>query len=807
MASDLILKVSKKAELSDFGNKARNLAQLIRIGRRVPKTFILRGEAYRRFLNNDIRVIDEICAELERKVDLSKKFAVRSSANIEDQADYSFAGQFTTVLNVKNGDAILQAVRSIWATTLTPEVQNYLKKMGRGEQELCMAVIIQEMVEPFCSGVAFSRNPTTGKCEIVVEAVRGLGTALVQDGFTPYRWIYQHEHFRVKPAEADIPQSLIKKVVDETQQIAHILKRDVDLEWVFDGEVLFWVQMRDITTHADIPVYSHRIAREMLPGMLKPLIWSVNIQLMIGDKIRLITEMLGPNRLDPQKLVRQFYYRAYFNMSMLSEVLKKIGFQAESIEMMLGMNEEVGPGNIDSGGRRGFRPGMHILRYMPYLLRFLWKKWRIAPSITRRLPEMETKLAQMSTCSLQNLTSAEIIQLIDDLYELNKEIAYDNVVIQLSAYVYNMILISRLKKMDIDTSRLDMHLEGPDFNRFDPNYHLELLHQSFFHLEPDLQEKLKHISFENFISDASFSSFRADTVNFLLQFGHLSDNGHDFSTKSWREDADGILRLVIHYVPHKKAENEDAESKLSFDSLKIPIYHRWILRPIFQRTTLFRQFREHASYIYTFGISLFRVYFLELARRFVKQGLLDHPEDIFYLEFADIRQIVIEGKDSKAVQEKIVMHKVEMERVRNINIPTIIYGDQAPPVYEAYQQKLYGTATSSGYSTAKAKVVNGLADFTKIEDGDILVIPYSDVSWTPLFARAGGIIAEAGGMLSHSSIVAREYGIPAVVSVAGAMQICDGTLVSIDGFTGEISIHSDGPGVINETMMGNEKEK
>jgi len=191
----------------------------------------------------------------------------------------------------------------------------------------------------------------------------------------------------------------------------------------------------------------------------------------------------------------------------------------------------------------------------------------------------------------------------------------------------------------------------------------------------------------------------------------------------------------------------------------------------------------------------------------VQQGLLDDAEDIFYLEFGHVRGLVTNGGDRKSIQEKIAIHKSEMERVRNLNIPTVIYGEQAPQVEAAYQQKLYGTATSSGYCTARVKVVNGLADFVKIEDGAILVIPYSDVSWTPLFARAGGIIAEAGGMLSHSAIVAREFGIPAVVSVAGAMQICDGVLVSMNGFTGEISIHTNGLGETNETVMENEKEK
>jgi pyruvate,water dikinase len=309
------------------------------------------------------------------------------------------------------------------------------------------------------------------------------------------------------------------------------------------------------------------------------------------------------------------------------------------------------------------------------------------------------------------------------------------------------------------------------------------------------------------VNDESYNGFRKDAIDFLYSFGHLSDNGHDFSTMPWREDADRILQLVIQYQPRSKHKGEDPDNRLEFDSLAIPWYHRSILKPVFRRAARFRQLREHISFVYTYGVSQFRVYFMELARRFTQQGLLDQPEDIFYLEYADIRQMVASGGDARAICEKIATHKQEMERARDISVPLIIYGDQAPPIDATYQQKLHGTPTAPGYHTARVKVLHGLTDFSKIEPGDILVIPYSDVSWTPLFARAGGIIAESGGMLSHSSIVAREYGIPAVVSVRGAMQLCDGEWVSLDGFRGEICVHAHEPGETAQPVMDFEKEK
>jgi pyruvate,water dikinase len=122
-------------------------------------------------------------------------------------------------------------------------------------------------------------------------------------------------------------------------------------------------------------------------------------------------------------------------------------------------------------------------------------------------------------------------------------------------------------------------------------------------------------------------------------------------------------------------------------------------------------------------------------------------------------------------------------------LPEVIFGDTVPPVVPLAREKLVGTPTSRGYFTGKVKIVRAIGEFHKLSHGDVLVIPYSDVSWTPLFAKAGAVIAESGGILSHSSIIAREYSIPAVVSVPGALGLQDETWVTIDGFKGEILVH------------------
>ncbi len=134
--------------------------------------------------------------------------------------------------------------------------------------------------------------------------------------------------------------------------------------------------------------------------------------------------------------------------------------------------------------------------------------------------------------------------------------------------------------------------------------------------------------------------------------------------------------------------------------------------------------------------------------------------------------------------------KGEVAEHKDVVLPSLIYGDSLPTPLkkDKMSNKLKGLAASRGYCEGRIKVVKGVQDFHKIRDGDILVIPYSDVSWTPLFAKAGAVISESGGMLSHCSIVAREYDIPAVVSVQGALELEDNTIAVVNGYNGEVMI-------------------
>ncbi|NWG34142.1 MAG: hypothetical protein HXY42_06840 [Chloroflexi bacterium] len=775
----LIIDVTKRKPPASVGNKAINLRRLADIGMKIPQTYAIKWDAYQRYLKDDDRLVNELRAEIAETIDPGKTYAVRSSANIEDSMDRSFAGQFKSVLHVQGVDGVLQAVWAVWSSAQAPVVKTYLERHNIPTSELAMAVIVQEMVKPILSGVALSRNPVTGGDDIVVEAVKGEGTQLVQSGTTPLRWVNKKGYWMEKAngEETDIPLSLIEEVISGTRVIAQKLRHPVDLEWVYDGSNLYWVQVRAITASGNRNVYSNYIPREMLPGMIKPLIFSVNIPLVNSIWIRWISEITGDLGLKPEDLAKSFYYRVYFNMGALGDIFEGLGFPRDSVEMIMG--------SLPRGAvKHSFKPSFKTFTRLPWLTWFMLDKWNFGSKMRRALPTLKERVKATPYLNLDGWSESDLLAAVDRHYELMREVAYYNVIGPLLMGMYNNMLKAQLGKRGVEFGNFDL-MEGMDeIAEYDPATHLRRLHAQFCALPPEVQEKMRSVSYAEFQRMTEAGDFPQKLAQLIEEFGHLSDNGNDFSAVPWREQPEMILRLVMDFAP-KREEGK----KVRLSDLKSSGRLSRAFQFFYKRAREFRLLREQVSGLYTHGYGLFRYYFLALGRQFVRRGLMDASEDIFYLTFSQVRDLVNEKQPIEDLRGEIARHKADMERYRDILIPTVIYGDEIPPVREPNMDVMSGIATSIGHYTGKVKVVKGIQDFQKVKHGDVLVVPYSDVGWTPLFARAGAVVAESGGLLSHSSIVAREYNIPAVVSVEGATLLPDETIVTVDGHKGEVLIH------------------
>ncbi|MBI4927155.1 MAG: hypothetical protein HY835_05275 [Anaerolineae bacterium] len=770
-----VVDLTAKKIPDSIGNKALGLRRLQAAGFGIPRSWVVTWEAYQRYLRNDLSLIPELQKELSGIVEAEKAYAVRSSASVEDSLEQSYAGQFKSVLDVRGVDAVIQAIWSIWATASSSAVTTYLERRNQSNVDFKMAVIVQEMAPTQFAGVAFSRNPMTGADEIIIETVPGRGDRLVQDGVTPLQWTHKWGSWIVRPGEAQQSEPAAAAVVEGVKKIAAAMASNVDLEWAFhDGEVT-WLQMREITSLKNLNVYSNRISRDMLPGMIKPLIWSINIPLVNSAWIRVLEEAVGRTNLKPDDLAHAFYYRAYFNMSALGKVFNQLGFPSEGLEMMVGSAPK-----DQSRPVFKFRPKMALLA--PRMLVFSVHKWIFGAKMKRAMPKLHARISSISKELLHTLTDAQVWERIAALEAELRETAYYNIVGPLLMSMYNQMLKRQLRKLDVDYESFDLTADFPEINAYAPDSFLRSLRAKYSALSVEAKERIAAGGMAELELLPEAQSLRTGLEDFMQRFGHLSDSGNDFSFPPWRETPGLVLGMVVNYPDHTDTRN----TRIKFNDL--PKKKRPGL--FYRRAREFRLLREQISSLYTYGYGLFRVFYLELGRRLVDRDRLDAPEDIFYLTRQQVAEALQSG-DSAHWREIVAGHKQEMERVRDFNLPQVIYGEQPPPAGQLEGEQLTGMPTSRGYYAGCVRVVQGLGDFAKVQPGDVLVVPYSDVGWTPLFARAGAVVAESGGMLSHASIVAREYNIPAVVSVSGAMRLRDGMHIAVDGYRGIVTVVAD----------------
>ena len=691
-------------------------------------------------------------------------FAVRSSASVEDGAEHSYAGQFATLLDVQPPD-LESAIETVRASTDSQTARAYADQVE--SVEIRMAVMVQDMVSPVVSGVVFSRNPVTGLNEVVLEAIEGRGDRLVGEGVTPWRWVRRGADWTEQPEESTAADQIVEQVVAECRRLAAVFGAPLDLEWVWDGNQVWWVQARPITGIADVGVYSNRISREVMPGMIKPLVWSTNVPVVNGAWIDLFSEVLGSHDIQVDDLAKSFAYRSYFNMGTIGRIFELMGMPRDSLEMLLGL-----PGT----DKPSFKPNATTLKLMPRMTAAGIRLARFERRIKARLPELETEYRRYAGIDLASLTDPQLLDVIDELADLGKSMAYFNIVTPLLANLHSSLLRRKLEKAGLDYAEVDVAADVKDrLAHLDPNLALAELATAFDALESDVRSEV----LANGLSSAP-AEFQRDLDGFLGSFGHFSDSGNDFSVTPWRENPE----LILAVISADRNEQTASPKSPSEGGGGVGLPRRF--GSSVKRAAKYQLHRESVSFSWTFGYGLFRGLYLEIGRRLVATEQLAAPDDVMYLTRTEVAGSLLDGLDHQVLIEN---RKREMNELADVEMPEVIYGDDFVPTrVSANATELKGIPTSRGSHRGTIRVIRGLEEFDRVKPGDIIAIPFSDVGWTPLFARAGAVVAASGGVLSHSSIVAREYGIPCVVSVEGAMRLPDGATAVVNGYTGDVVV-------------------
>ncbi len=838
--TEYVLEVKERCEMELVGGKAFNISRLAREGFRVPKGFCVTTKAYDYFVDfNNISAEDENVSEEIREGLMppllseiirdayhtylgGQSCAVRSSSPFEDLKSASFAGQYQSFLNVIDEDALLEAVKGCWASLWGKPATEYRKKKGIGNENIKMAVLVQEMIPAAAAGVLFTEDRMT------VEAVWGLGDILVGGKVIPDSFVVEGEELkvverRVSHKEAmsqmtltgdvevsEVPEHLrdVPALDDDTIRKLCILGKKVqklfgcpqDIEWAMRrGEVVL-LQARPMTAKQEPTVWSRANISEMQPGYVSYLSRPPENKpdFFVFSTLPLL-ECFGIKEVPENvKFVEYIYGHIYLNMTNLHDVLCRIpGLSPELFDRAVGhdLTEE----------EQGSKPG---LSEMPKLLPGALRAARFflnLPSLAQQVIPYSVELIEhIKAKNLQEMSCEELDDLIWEMYDRNQkvfQIHTCNAIIH--AALFDMIH-KFLKGIGEEGTEnlLISGLEG--MSSYEPGVEMWKLSQSATK-SPKVSELILSRS-KTVLADLEQlqegRTFLEELKDFIEQFDYRCSEEPEISVPRWNETPGFVLAMVTHYLsstadPVKRMEEEkrmrsEATDRILKKLSKSPL-EKLAFKKLLRRIQKDTVTRENLKTTWARGLSSMRLLYLAIAKKLVDKGVLENRDDIFYLKMTEVSDVIAGSLGREHVIDLLEERKMEERAYRHLDVPMVIVGK--PPSVEELKytvepkKKLEGIGCSHGVVTGKARVIFDPCECSDFKEGEILVAPVTDPGWSPLFVTAGGLVMELGSRTSHGIIIAREYGIPAVVGVRDATKIIKtGQLITVDGTKGMVNI-------------------
>ncbi len=816
-----------REDLALVGGKAANLGELLRAGFPVPAGFVVTTAAYDRLVAHaglevtisrmldprpeDGAAVREALArapmppELEREIRTAYRrlgrgpVVVRSSATAEDLPGAAFAGQQDTFLNLVDPEAVLAAVRRCFASLWTDRAVAYRERRGFDPRGLRLAVVVQRLVEARTAGVLFTANPVTGaREEVVIEAVPGLGEALVSGlvtpdrlllrrrpwgrwrvvARTPGRWevlIRPREGGGTEPVPLDTAGRGGFRLSDrEARRLARLgraIERHFgspqDVEWArADGRSLI-LQARPMTALPEPPPRAGRMGRTLAA----------------------LTAEIVPVR--PYPLDATSWFPALLTEA-LAFASHLTGVVPPSVETLFVVDDDIVV---------RFRGGVP-LRPTPALLLAPWRLLmagrRLPTADWRQDPDLQWARARIRTLERRDPSALSWRELLDTAREalaLLRPLAREPRLRHLPAGISGLVRLRLLLALAGGGRRLGDLLSGVETMTAETNRRLEAL-AARIRSDPELAALFSAHEASELWSvlerRPSGRAFLGEFQTFLDEYGHREAAVSLVSMPTWRDAPETVLGLLQGLAGAVPAAGEGPPAwELARDQLLFhPLLGKPPLRGAFlaslERARRLVQVREDTHFFATMPMPVLRRTFLELGRRLVAAGALDAPEEVFHLARSDLEGV--EG--AWPPPASLVSHLRSLarrRRERRAALEGVPLVDPRPfrRPGEGADVLLRGTPGSPGLAEGPVRVVRDPSQWGRLRDGEVLVAPYTNPSWTPLFRRAAAVVADTGSVGSHAAIVAREYGIPAVMAtVEGTRRLVDGERVRVDGTRG-----------------------
>jgi len=858
------------------GGKGANLARLAAAGFTVPRGFCVSALAYAEIMAQDglgrrvtellaaasdddvaraagqarqwitgrplpPAVADDVGAAYERLGGSGCAVAVRSSATAEDLPEASFAGQQDTYLNVDGTEALLQAVRSCWASLWTERAVRYRDRHGFLHDQVRLAVVVQPMLRPRAAGVLFTANPINGRRdEAVVNAAYGLGDAVVSGRVTPDTFVVAvgrpvikrramgdkaieivatddggTVERAVEGRRARLPSLSDDEVLELTrlgERVAERFGAPQDIEWAWQDGAFHLLQTRPITT---LPArervderdhWTRAMFTEILPEAPSPAFCSV-LEPVLTHMLAFTFSRLGQRPPDAVSAIGVFYHQPYLNLRYIDAALA--GLPEASRARLRGRIANPFADHAADTPRRGVpRPADLLL-----LLR-LAREARSLPAEVRTV--VERYHAALEPYRSHDLQVLEGVALARDLRRVAIDllaplVAYDFLLIAVLGFAQRVLEATARRSGAGDP----LHLRGRLMSGVTGNVTMET-NKALWRLaaearrEPEVMAALQTAPEAEALALVRALPGGEGFVAALDAF--LADHGHreahmDIRAPTWGEDPAPVLRFVRAYLAEAGAPDPaDLERAATerrhraADEVRAGLRRtrggRLLWAPLFEgalrSADALAAERDTMHYHWTAAFPVLRRMLHETGARLVGGGHLDQPDHVYYLTLTDLEGLLHRPEPAR---EAVARRRAAWRRDRHGPWPVEIrHGEEVfhePVAAEAKADgtgALAGVAGSPGLVTGEVRVVRGPEEFGSLRRGEILVAPLTNPVWTPLFALAAAVVTESGGILSHGAIVAREYGIPAVMGVDGATELLrDGMVVTVDGTRGLVT--------------------
>ncbi|AET67458.1 phosphoenolpyruvate synthase/pyruvate phosphate dikinase [Desulfosporosinus orientis DSM 765] len=760
-----------------------------------------------------------------------KPLAIRSSASGEDSPKASFAGIHDSFLNVQGLDKILSAIKRCYASLWSMRALAYRQKMGFADQEVLPSVVIMEMVDAKSSGVGFSCNPQSGRLDqIVIEANFGLGESIVGGSTEPDQYIVNynleliekkigHKLF-VTIAREDgetqlvpIPQSLNPdgqvlsdpEIIELSVLIARVYKAlgegevQQDVEWAFNGKHFFILQARPVTGQAsytypilkDQPdIWSNGNFKDTCPMVFSAFLHRPMIS-AINNLLAVVPKELGYPALEGRQYCRFFAGRIYLNIALLQwEYYDILGFSpAETNAQVGGHQEEIQVPRLT--GRQRLATTVNKLKMFRLMLRVR----KDAQQLFRGVRQWGKELLEKDLLALNDREMVKALITINTevepfvkigLLNSNAVMLMDTVVNALKRdygekawAIANSLLVGKAKLPSAE--------QGYRLIELAETAHGDRSARKYFASQP-----FQPLAWETLLPEDSV--FKRMFKEYLAEFGHRAVYEVDWENPRWREDPTYLLEYIKEIMVSADLGKFKAEQQTKSEQgellykKKVPLYRRWRINWLLRQAIRGIELREEGKSEMARLVEPSRYITLCIGQRLKKRGLIAEINDVFHCSFPDIFAMLLGYWDGTGIRTLIgdrKQRKIELEQLEPPDLIINGKANNAPAIPVGEGNVLSGLGVASGRAQGKARLLYRPEE--GIGQGDVLVAPSTDPGWTPLFLKAAGIVMETGGFLSHGATVAREYGIPAVVNVPGAMKfIKDGDELIVDGDLGKV---------------------